>query len=189
MLNEDNFIISEEQESVKYSWYQIIDLCFTAQHYLESYLYSVLGPDDNRDIIWINKTSSHLYATRWHPDFCFIFIPDKDADMLDMSMRKAVPVKIGYLAMNNKKQLQKFSRDYIDSLVVSPFYEELLDTDVFIIHGPLEDFYGKVDSYSNDLNKYILKVQLLVSFVLYPHHITDFIPLKELQDGQENNIL
>ena len=109
--------------------------------------------------------------------------------MLDIAMRKAVPVKIGYLAANIKNKLQTFSREHIDSLVVSPFYEELLDVDVKIIHGPLEDFYGKVDSYSDTLNKYILKVQLLVSFVLYPHHITDFVPLKDFTNGQENNFL
>ena len=178
---QEDFLIEEIND--KYAWFQILDLAFTAPHYLKSFLHSYLGPDETRDIIWINKSSSHLYDTRWHPEFCFIYIPEREADNIDLALRQS---KIGYLAMNHRNTFQKFTRDYINKLVKSPFYPDLIGKVVDIIHGPLEDFIGTVNSYSDNLSKYILRVQLLVSYVDYPHHLNEFTPH---EDTAENNIL
>lgn len=172
----------KEDTEIKYAWYQIMDLVFTAPRYLKEYLISLFGVDPDREIIWINKSSPHLYETRWRPDFCFVYIRTKDAETLDFGLRAN---KIGHLVLGANATYQTFSKRQIDKLVESPFIQDLIGKNVIIVHGPLEDFYARVTGYSTELKKYILTVKLLLSEVQIPHHLNEFAETdKEIDNVQ-----
>lgn len=171
---------SPEALAGKYAWYQIDNLIFTAIKYLTEYLDAILGADDQRDVVWINKTASHLYATRWRPDFCFVYISMSDVDSLNRHLRIN---KIGNIVVSASGQFQQFKKAHIDKLVNSPYDPEFIGKNVKIVHGPLEDFYGRVTGYSTDLHKYIISVKLLVSEVQVPHHIHEFQIIEEEGDN------
>ena len=167
----------------KRAWFQIDNLIFTAPRYLREYLNSVLGKDDKREIVWINKTASHLYATRWRPDFCYVNILVNSVDTLNSSLRFN---KIGNLVVTSTGKFLQVKKTQIDAVSSSPYYPEVLGKTVQIIHGPLEDFYGKIIAYSTELKKYIVSVKLLVSEVHIPHHFYELF-ICEPEDFKKNS--
>ena len=92
--------------------------------------------------------------------------------------------KIGNIVKESDGSFLTFAKEDIDKIAESPYFPELIGKSVKITHGPLEDFYGKVVKYSNDLKKYILSVKLLVSEVQIPHHLNEF----EVTDKDVDNI-
>ena len=176
---------SEESEK-KYAWFQIAELIFTAPHYLTEYMNSMLGPDPDRTYSWINNSSPHLYATRWRPDFCFVYIPESDADTFDANLRHD---RIGHLQITPKGEFQRFSKQHVEKLNSSPYNHDLIGKNVKIIKGPLDEFYGKVVAYSEELKKYIISVRLLVTEVQYPHHLNEFQLIEDSDETDNVNSL
>lgn len=168
-----------DSQEGKYAWFQIDNLVFTAPKYLTEYMDAILGADDNREVIWINKSSPHMYATRWRPDFCYIYIPVNSADNFNAHLRFN---KIGNLVVNTTGQFQQFTKAQIDKVSNSVYYPDLIGKHVRIIHGPLEDFYATVTGYSSKLHKYILTVKLLISEIQIPHHLHEFEVIDDSHD-------
>lgn len=164
------------REKIVYKWFQIQNIVFTAPKYLLEFFNSVLGHDDNRDVVWINKESPYLYETRWRPDFVFIKIPTKDADNFDAALRRN---RIGSLTCTSDGKFQYYLEEHINKLVESPYIPDYIGKDVQMVRGPLEDFIGRVVGYSTEQRKYNIEVKLLLSTVVLPHHSNEFVLLKD----------
>lgn len=180
--------ISEEKEGIvlqedKYSWYQVDNLIFTSADYMRQFMNSILSSDRNRDIIWINDASPFLYKTRWRPDFCFIYVRDSDIESLDLSLIKT---KAG-LITQSKRGYMTYKMSFIQSLITSNFYAELIGKEVKILRGPLEDFYGRVLKFDDSSKKYVVSVKLLASVIEKDFNISDFC-LKEVSINESRNI-
>lgn len=157
---------------IKYNWFQIQDMAFTAPHYLKEFLNNVLGDDPVRDFVWINHQSPHLYETRWRPDFVFVYVQEEQIEFLELSLIKN---KLGTISLTPRKKFQVFNKKEIDKLQYSTFVPEFIGRKIKFIKGPLEDFYGVIIGFSKESRKYKINIKLLLSDVVFESNTSDFI--------------
>ncbi len=181
-MNEEQIDKTQEQQDLlsKRAWYGIDGCVFTAAHYLKAFLDFALGADDDREIVWISKSSSHFYATRWRADFIFVNISVLEADSLDLSLRNN---RIGKLFIDSKGTFITYKPSYIKKLNSSPYDASLFGCKVKVTKGPLEDFYGTIVGYDTKQGMYKIQVRLLVSSVVNLIHSSDFLLVDHLEDN------